>query len=222
MSSKDIQKARRMAKRIRASVACARCKAAKSKCSDFRPCKHCLNFGAVCEEVNTAAHCIPTGRNDRNHPIARSAIMEGSESWPCQPHTSLTLPELAHHESLRFASACITNQSGTRSNANLSMPQYLPLSINYDVYHSIPSALRFQPSAQQLIPAPLLFASALLPSAPISLQQQQPAPALPPAIAALLLSNGFVPPAASVPPTLAPAAGLRLLLALAARPPALV
>jgi hypothetical protein len=41
ISSKDLLKARRNAERKRTSVACARCKAGKVKCSDYRPCKHC-------------------------------------------------------------------------------------------------------------------------------------------------------------------------------------
>jgi hypothetical protein len=41
VSSMDIQKARRSARRKRASIACDRCKVAKVKCSDYRPCKNC-------------------------------------------------------------------------------------------------------------------------------------------------------------------------------------
>ena len=50
--SKQIQKARQMAKRSRTAVACVRCKAAKSKCSDFRPCKQCLNSNSRFTEVS--------------------------------------------------------------------------------------------------------------------------------------------------------------------------
>ncbi len=42
VSSKDIQKARQNAKRKRTSIACARCKAGKTKCSEYRPCKQCI------------------------------------------------------------------------------------------------------------------------------------------------------------------------------------
>mmetsp|Transcript_42450 Transcript_42450/g.88785 ORF Transcript_42450/g.88785 Transcript_42450/m.88785 type:complete len:315 (-) Transcript_42450:249-1193(-) len=41
ISTKDLQKARRNAERKRTSVACARCKVGKTKCSDYRPCKNC-------------------------------------------------------------------------------------------------------------------------------------------------------------------------------------
>ena len=48
VSSKAIQKARQMAKRNRTSIACTRCKMAKSKCSDYRPCKQCTTSKSVC------------------------------------------------------------------------------------------------------------------------------------------------------------------------------
>ena len=47
VSSKDIQKARQIAKRNRTSIACNRCKASKTKCSDYRPCKHCAMSNAA-------------------------------------------------------------------------------------------------------------------------------------------------------------------------------
>ena len=49
--AKEIQKARQMARRNRSAVACARCKATKSKCSDYRPCKHCASVKVSCEEL---------------------------------------------------------------------------------------------------------------------------------------------------------------------------
>ena len=52
VSSKQIQKARQMAKRSRTAVACVRCKAAKSKCSDYRPCKQCVNSNSCCTEAS--------------------------------------------------------------------------------------------------------------------------------------------------------------------------
>ena len=41
-----------MAKRNRSAVACARCKASKSKCSDYRPCKHCVSVKASCKDAS--------------------------------------------------------------------------------------------------------------------------------------------------------------------------
>ena len=53
ISSKDLQKVRRNAERKRTSVACARCKMGKSKCSDYRPCKKCKlsNLAGGCVDV---------------------------------------------------------------------------------------------------------------------------------------------------------------------------
>ena len=50
VSSKAIQKARQMAKRTMAAIACPRCKVRKQKCSDFRPCKHCVDSKTSCHE----------------------------------------------------------------------------------------------------------------------------------------------------------------------------
>ena len=50
VSTKDLQIARRNAKRTRASKACVRCKSSKTQCSDYRPCKRCKNtgLGGIC------------------------------------------------------------------------------------------------------------------------------------------------------------------------------
>ena len=49
--SSDIQKARKFAKRRRASIACKSCKGLKSKCSDYRPCARCKKSNTVCIET---------------------------------------------------------------------------------------------------------------------------------------------------------------------------
>ena len=55
VSSKDIQDARRSAKRMRAMSACLRCKHGKIKCSDFRPCTSCTyaQIGPSCRGMTT-------------------------------------------------------------------------------------------------------------------------------------------------------------------------
>ncbi len=50
VSSKDIQKARRVASRSRAALACTPCRLAKLKCNDYRPCKRC-------KQSNQATSC---------------------------------------------------------------------------------------------------------------------------------------------------------------------
>lgn len=44
----DVQNARKIAKRKRASVACASCKISKARCSDYRPCARCKDHGTNC------------------------------------------------------------------------------------------------------------------------------------------------------------------------------
>jgi hypothetical protein len=67
--SKAIQKARRMAKRTRTGIACTRCKSTKTKCSDHRPCKHCIYLGAACTDVNSAiSPCVKKPVNSQNCP----------------------------------------------------------------------------------------------------------------------------------------------------------
>lgn len=50
VSSYDIQKARRVALRIRSPLACIPCKIAKRRCRDYRPCSRCL-------ELSPRVHC---------------------------------------------------------------------------------------------------------------------------------------------------------------------
>ena len=50
VSSKEIQKARRSAKRTKSAVACARCKVSKVKCNDYRPCKNCTESVNPCQD----------------------------------------------------------------------------------------------------------------------------------------------------------------------------
>jgi hypothetical protein len=64
VSSKDIQKARRMALRKRAASACESCKVAKSKCNDFRPCSRCIR--------NDDESCAPLRQQSDKNPLLGS------------------------------------------------------------------------------------------------------------------------------------------------------
>jgi hypothetical protein len=68
-SSKDIQKARQSAKRTRAAIACARCKVGKLKCSDYRPCKRCLdsNNGESCTQGRMTKDSTAASSNQVQH-----------------------------------------------------------------------------------------------------------------------------------------------------------
>jgi hypothetical protein len=72
VSSRDLQKARRIAKRRRASVACNRCKAAKTKCSDYRPCKQCSMSKA-------AQSCVQRSPIQSNSPSEMPPVFRDSE-----------------------------------------------------------------------------------------------------------------------------------------------
>ena len=58
ISTDDLQKARRNAKRSRAFAACVPCKSARAQCSDYRPCKRCSDSGkgGYCVDQNETNH----------------------------------------------------------------------------------------------------------------------------------------------------------------------
>ena len=80
VSSKEIQKARRLAKRTRSAVACARCKASKVKCNDYRPCKQCVENLNSCDngtfrystkqEIAQLGKTLDTIDISRDHPVS--------------------------------------------------------------------------------------------------------------------------------------------------------
>ena len=80
ISTKDLQKARRNAERKRASIACARCKAGKTKCSDYRPCKKC-------KYSNMASGCTPQSADSRvsSDVSAHEWCMGNSPQFPPAP-----------------------------------------------------------------------------------------------------------------------------------------
>jgi hypothetical protein len=90
VSSDDIQKARQRAKRTRVTAACTRCKSAKIRCSDYRPCKHCVdsNKGDECVESNeeesesNAVHSVSMGFKDFNRRQTRQRLDQTMNSNP--------------------------------------------------------------------------------------------------------------------------------------------
>ena len=123
VSSRDLQKARQIAKRNRTSVACNRCKAAKTKCSEYRPCKKCSvsnaaqscvqgsqgkpviqveSFPGPCNTVLDASHA-PTvwqsrsGARTESRNVSTSTLPEEAIQCPHPgPSTSISPP--AHLE----------------------------------------------------------------------------------------------------------------------------
>ena len=58
-----LSRARRMATRKRPHMACISCHAAKSKCSEYRPCKRCLDRRSICDDFSAKGgsnlwHCF--------------------------------------------------------------------------------------------------------------------------------------------------------------------
>jgi hypothetical protein len=90
VSSDDIQKARQRAKRTRVTAACTRCKSAKIRCSDYRPCKHCVgsNKGDECVESNeeesesNVVHSVSMGFKDFSRRQTRQRLDQTMNSNP--------------------------------------------------------------------------------------------------------------------------------------------
>ncbi len=85
--------ARRMVTRTRAEVACALCKARKTKCSDYRPCSRCSILGLVdCwqEEMQTSRFVHDDSRFHEDGPEDNTSA--GSILISSVPSASQTLP----------------------------------------------------------------------------------------------------------------------------------
>ena len=97
VSSKDIQKARQNALRIRASVACFHCKSGKIKCSDYRPCKNCAGRGQVCLNQLTPIK-LSKGQIDSGKALEEDTKMETlcEEVYNGSRKVSTTLTALTH------------------------------------------------------------------------------------------------------------------------------
>jgi hypothetical protein len=84
VSTKDLIRARRLAARRRAAVACARCKHAKVKCTDNRPCKKCANSNLECAEF-TSERSKPrrTTSSDVQYNIEGRSTQSGNSDDVC-------------------------------------------------------------------------------------------------------------------------------------------
>jgi hypothetical protein len=79
VSSKDLHNVRKSAKRTRASVACARCKASKIKCSGYWPCKRCNDSNIAC--CFDSGPFDGTSQNCRTQYCSEPASVEPCQSW---------------------------------------------------------------------------------------------------------------------------------------------
>ena len=81
VSTDDLQKARRNAKRSRAFAACVSCKSARTQCSDYRPCKRCAGFrkGGDCVDQNET-NSKKAYRIEMTNPIFCPLIIQNTDS----------------------------------------------------------------------------------------------------------------------------------------------
>ena len=219
VSSKEILKARRMAKRIRASVACARCRYAKGKCSDFRPCKNCVALGVACNEANSKMQTSQHA-SDPNAFCMDSAPCASWFSGHVQAFVDRPLDQSYRAGKTYYDN---TNSTGAERGAcpqtsaiSASLwGQYMAAPVNFDQFRNVPTDVHNSSKWQQRNSIPPLFESGRLPA----LAWQQPSQLVPvtayarPIDSACLLQAAV---ASSAHPLLSPAVTLPLLLALTA------
>jgi hypothetical protein len=115
ISTKDLQKARRNAERKRASVACARCKAGKTKCSDYRPCKKCKNSNVMRECVDGDLSIRPSTETPSNSRSSGTRVHD----W-CMEHRPFMMQALSNDVHIRLRPAVGTNLSHPYSAGSLN------------------------------------------------------------------------------------------------------
>ena len=215
ISSKDLLKARQIAKRKRTSVACGQCRLTKSKCSDYRPCKQCVatQNGPNCfEKIERAKE--KKGKSEItafSYPFQHLPVQQ--QSRPDQVEISLIkLPEEPNHHPSTSVLPQVLQPAIHQSFFNRSDPS--------DIAPQLPSDI-----APQLLP-PITSSLSIpyMPHLPIPFclnsEQHSVAPTwstqrLPPLMALLLSGNNPLSPS---PPTAALALS-RLLLAMASAAP---
>ena len=192
VSSKQIQKARQMAKRSRTAVACARCKAAKIKCSDYRPCKQCVNFNSPCTEVNdpkpaSNTSILPQSREqDKIEKVP--LYIKANHNVPSHGDTVASYEEANPHTSSYLREAPQNSMDGPLSS-------YLPTQIAFSPFgcSSVQASIS-SPAASSFSRYPTTDAQFLQhpPFAPLPSMHpctMPPMSLLPPALSTLLLSS---------------------------------
>jgi hypothetical protein len=213
VSSKEIQKARRIAKRVRASVACAGCRYKKAKCSEFRPCKLCVSAGTACNDSSGAVNTKPNShRNSRyNDPADFNTPGYLHSQGKSLDEARFRTISTDHRPPPKFQTPQMigSDQPALFS----SMPhQYAPLLVDYGAFRSAPIASNFSLPSVMMNSIPLFHH--LLPTTTSSLPPLPSTNTIPPSIAALLLQASTPAHPSSLPPA------LQLMLALSTPPPA--
>ena len=154
VSSKDIQKARQNAKRSRTAVACSRCKAGKTKCSEFRPCKQCVvsRVADGCSNANTGrSNSSPSGVKALTHGSVLGCSTEIStfsqppRSWYQTDNPATSQPDIVKctnrdsHQRL-YQSSSSVEPFFESQDVTITMPQQPALFSTYSTiqHHSAP------------------------------------------------------------------------------------
>ena len=95
VTSKEIRIARRIAKRTRVFAACARCKASKVKCNDYRPCNKCAeNFNSCNEPIargsETTNLIVKAARAFNDDTVMNSVHFDNVMSRPLVPNSQFS------------------------------------------------------------------------------------------------------------------------------------
>ena len=131
-----------MAKRNRSAVACARCKASKYKCSDYRPCKHCVSVKASCKDASDIDEVVHQDKSFKAAKPGTSGFVDYSMlSMLVQnvqrPHSSSVLDLLngmKSHQGICTPTQTISNPRFHLSSSAQGYPDYKSyISTNRDV-----------------------------------------------------------------------------------------
>jgi hypothetical protein len=178
--SKDIQLARRNAKRNRAATACSRCKSGKVKCSDYRPCKNCVGTEhseeCLFEISQPAGKRVKTGQEEKN---------------VVQSRPNVDADETVENPSHNLVQVGFTNRNQEGSCQNFlelpndrsifarNQPIFDIITTGRSVNSSSGDAMRFQTGRPQLsvqyLPMSSTFSSGFLGSASLTSIGQSPA-----------------------------------------------
>ena len=128
VSTKDLQKARQIAKRKRTSVACTRCKSSKTRCSEFRPCSKCKRSGAAdsCSDDGSVVRDI--AEISASDPSSPSVVPSRDGGVYVKQETSASCPYTITEQlgSTHYSSQSAQSQSTCISSANISVDQHMP------------------------------------------------------------------------------------------------
>ena len=176
-----------MAKRSRTAVACVRCKAAKSKCSDYRPCKQCVNSNSRCMEASESKSVSNTsilphnGEPDKIEKallfVKASQYSKGPSYGEANPHTSSYVRESSQNSMDGPLSSYLPTQIAFNPLVHFSVQASIP-SPAASSFSRYPTTDAQFPQHPPLAPPPSMHRSTL---PPMSL--------LPPALSTLLLSS---------------------------------